>query len=387
MSRRILILAHTGRQKAMESALQAIELLREAGLTPVMLPHDAAVMHEAIHNGVLQANGLGVERIDTETTLHDIELGMVLGGDGSVLRAAEMVRDSTLPLMAVNLGHVGFLAEAEQADLERAVTAIVTKDYLVEERMAIDVKVLVGKHLVAHTWALNEASVEKSNRERMLEVVIGVDNRPISSFGCDGVVMATPTGSTAYAFSGGGPIVWPEVQAMLMVPLSAHALFSRPMVVSPESVISVDVLQRTNESGVLWCDGRRTVDLPAGARIEVTRSASPVKLARLAMTPFSERLVRKFDLPTDGWRGTITDQDRAAMQRRRQAQRDEEHWHQTLADSHGVRIVEPHHAAPRPEIVPPVTTPVPVVTKEDEEDIIRLPNKASEHDYEEPRHD
>src|SRR5699024_9881317 len=215
---------------------------------------------------------------------------------------------------------------------------------------------------------------------------IGVDERPISSFGCDGVVMATPTGSTAYAFSGGGPIVWPEVKAMLMVPLSAHALFSRPMVVSPESVISVDVLQRTNESGVLWCDGRRTVDLPAGARIEVTRSASPVKLARLAMTPFSERLVRKFDLPTDGWRGTITDQDRAAMQRRRQAQRDEEHWHQTLADSHGVRIVEPHHAAPRPEIVPPVTTPVPVVTKEDEEDIIRLPNKASEHDYEEPRH-
>src|SRR5690625_27491 len=314
MSRRILIVAHTGRQTAMESALQAIELLREAGLTPVMLPHDAAVMNEAIHNGVLQANGLGVERIDTETTLHDIELGMVLGGDGSVLRAAEMVRDSTLPLMAVNLGHVGFLAEAEQADLERAVTAIVTKDYLVEERMAIDVKVLVGKHLVAHTWALNEASVEKSNRARMLEVVIGVDNRPISSFGCDGVVMATPTGSTAYAFSGGGPVLGPDVQAMLMVPLSAHALFARPLVAAPESVISVDVLQRSNEAGVVCCDGRRTVHLPFGARIEVTRSKSPVKVARLALTPFSERLVRKFDLPTEGWRGSISDTDRAAIE-------------------------------------------------------------------------
>ncbi|GAA2029784.1 NAD kinase [Yaniella flava] len=389
MSRRILILAHTGRQEAMQSALQAIELLREAGLTPVMMPHDATVVHEAIHNGVLSADGLTVESLNTESTLHDVELGMVLGGDGSVLRAAEMVRESDLPLMAVNLGHVGFLAEAEQADLDRAVAAVVNRDYLVEERMAIDVKVLVGTHLVAHTWALNEASVEKSNRERMLEVVVGVDDRPISSFGCDGVVMATPTGSTAYAFSGGGPIVWPEVQAMLMVPLSAHALFARPLVVSPESVISVDVLQRTNESGVLWCDGRRTVDLPAGARIEVTRSTSPVKLARVSMTPFSERLVRKFDLPTEGWRGTITESDRAAIEARERTRRDQDNWHQTLANSQGIRIVEPHHMAPRPEVVPPVTTPIPVVTKADEEEIVQVRRPAAdEHDREkEPRDD
>jgi len=387
MSRRILILAHTGRQKAMQTALQAIELLREANLTPVMMPHDAAVMHEAIHNGVLSANGMGVESIDSKSTLHDIELGMVLGGDGSVLRAAEMVRESGLPLMAVNLGHVGFLAEAEQADLERAVAAIVNKDYLVEERMAIDVKVLVGKHLVAHTWALNEASVEKSNRERMLEVVIGVDDRPISSFGCDGVVMSTPTGSTAYAFSGGGPIVWPEVQAMLMVPLSAHALFARPLVVAPESVISVDVLQRTNETGVLWCDGRRTVDLPAGARIEATRSQRPVKLARLALTPFSERLVRKFDLPTEGWRGALSEVDRAAIEAREVDRTEHDNWQQTLADSQGVRIVEPHHLAPRREKVPPVTAPIPVLTKADEEEIIELPEHKKISDTDQPQGD
>lgn len=383
MSRRILILAHTGRQKAMQTALRAIELLREANLTPVMMPHDAAVMHEAIHNGVLTANGMGVESIDSESTLDDIELGMVLGGDGSVLRAAELVRESGLPLMAVNLGHVGFLAEAEQADLARAVAAIVKKDYLVEERMAIDVKVLVGKHMVAHTWALNEASVEKSNRERMLEVVIGVDDRPISSFGCDGVVMSSPTGSTAYAFSGGGPIVWPEVQAMLMVPLSAHALFARPLVVAPESVISVDVLQRTNETGVLWCDGRRTVDLPAGARIEATRSQRPVKLARLALTPFSERLVRKFDLPTEGWRGALSEVDRAAITAREQDRKERDSWQQTLADSQGVRIVEPHHMTPRRENLPPVTTPIPVLTKADEEEIVELPDHDTTTDSDE----
>lgn len=175
---------------------------------------------------------------------------------------------------------------------------------------------------------------------------------------------------------------------MLMVPLSAHALFARPLVVSPESVISVDVLQRTNESGVLWCDGRRTVDLPAGARIEVTRSTSPVKLARLALTPFSERLVRKFDLPTDGWRGSITEKDRAAMEVRKQARRDEDNWQQTLADSQGIRIVEPHHRAPRPDVVPPLTTPVPVVTKDDEQEIVQLPvQPADEDDNEESRSD
>jgi NAD+ kinase len=220
--------------------------------------------------------------------------------------------------------------------------------------------------------------VEKSNRERMLEVVVGVDDRPISSFGCDGVVMSTPTGSTAYAFSGGGPIVWPEVQAMLMVPLSAHALFARPLVVAPESVISVDVIQRTNETGVLWCDGRRTVDLPAGARIEVTRSQQPVKLARLALTPFSERLVRKFDLPTEGWRGSISEVDRAAIRAREKERKDQDNWHQTLADSEGIRIVEPHHMAPPPEIKPPVTTPIPVITKADEEEIVDL--EASKSD-------
>ena len=139
----------------------------------------------------------------------------------------------------------------------------------------------------------------------MLEVVTEVDGRPLTSFGCDGVVMATPTGSTAYAFSAGGPVVWPEVEALLMVPISAHALFAKPLVVSPRSRLAVEVLNRNGAYGVIWCDGRRTVDLPPGARMEVTRSAKPVRLARTHQTPFSERLVRKFELPVQGWRGPV----------------------------------------------------------------------------------
>ena len=145
--------------------------------------------------------------------------------------------------------------------------------------------------------------MEKAARERMLEVVVEIDERPVSRWGCDGVVCATPTGSTAYNFSAGGPIVWPGVEALLMVPISAHALFARPMVVSPTSKLAVEVLARTEGAGVLWCDGRRAVDLPPGARIEVVRGATPVRLVRLQEEKFADKLVAKFGLPVEGWRG------------------------------------------------------------------------------------
>jgi NAD+ kinase len=231
------------------------------------------------------------------------EVALAIGGDGTILRAAEITRASGTPVLGINLGHVGFLAEAERADLEATVTAVANRRYDVEERLAIDVAVLLQGQVTDRGWALNEASVEKAARERMLEVVVEVDGRPLSRFGCDGVVCATPTGSTAYNFSAGGPVVWPGVEALLMVPISAHALFARPLVVAPSSTLAVEVLTRTGGSGVLWCDGRRMVELPLGARIEVTRSATPVRLARLARAPFTDRLVAKFNLPVAGWRG------------------------------------------------------------------------------------
>jgi len=170
--------------------------------------------------------------------------------------------------------------------------------------MTLDVRVYLDGELVDRTFALNEASVEKAARERMIEVVVEIDERPLSRWGCDGVVCATPTGSTAYNFSAGGPIVWPEVEALLMVPISAHALFARPMVVAPTSVLAIEVIARTDGAGVLWCDGRRTVDLPPGARIEIRRGELPVRLARLHAAPFTDRLVAKFGLSIEGWRGS-----------------------------------------------------------------------------------
>ncbi|WP_427017108.1 NAD kinase [Pseudarthrobacter sp. P1] len=302
MSRRVLILAHTGREESMVAALEACVQLHASALIPVMFQDELADM-----TAYLGMVDVPMQILGLDVGLEDIELVMVLGGDGTILRGAELVREYDLPLLGVNLGHVGFLAESERADLAQTVDWVVRRAYSVEERMTLDVTVWAQGAKVAHTWALNEVALEKGNRERMIEVVTEVDGRPLSSFGCDGVVMATPTGSTAYAFSAGGPVVWPEVEALLMVPISAHALFAKPLVVAPTSTLAVEVLNRNGAQGVMWCDGRRTVDLPPGSRIEVTRSNRPVRLARTHQTPFSARLVNKFELPIQGWRGPATD--------------------------------------------------------------------------------
>ncbi|MEY4042949.1 MAG: hypothetical protein RL529_516 [Actinomycetota bacterium] len=301
-SRKVLLVTHTRRPEALAAALETCQQLVSAGITPVMLPADhTELLGYSKDNSALPA---GIQLLDEASNLNELEVAMVLGGDGTILKAAEIVREAEVPLIGINLGHVGFLAESERDGLAEAVERVVAKDYLVKERMALDVRVIVEGKEVYRTWALNEATVEKSERERMLEVVVEVEEHPLSSFGCDGIVIATPTGSTAYAFSAGGPVVWPSVEALLMVPLSAHALFARPLVIKPDALVAVEVLQRSAGHGVLWCDGRRTWQLPPGARVEVVKSAKPVLLARLRNSTFTDRLVKKFSLPVAGWRGS-----------------------------------------------------------------------------------
>lgn len=228
------------------------------------------------------------------------DLVLVLGGDGTILRGAERARHAGVPVLGVNLGHVGFLAEAESEDIGDVVDALLARRWSVEERVALDIRVVVDGREVASTWALNEASLEKLAREKMIELLVEIDGRPLSRWGCDGVVAATPTGSTAYAFSAGGPVVWPQVQALLVVPLSAHALFARPLVVAPSSVIAFEL--SPGSGALLSADGRRLVDVPGGARVEVRQHEQPVRIARLVDAPFTDRLVAKFALPVEGWR-------------------------------------------------------------------------------------
>ncbi|MGH3457091.1 NAD kinase [Aeromicrobium sp.] len=297
--RTVLIIAHTQRDEATKVAATFATDLREAGLDIRILDSDA----EALHLVGLEDAGVVPAG---EGAAEGCELAVVFGGDGTILRAAEMCRGTDTPVLGVNLGHVGFLAEADVEDIHQVVQGVVDRTWTMEERLTIDVSVKVGGEVVATNWALNEASVEKAARERMLELVVEIDARPLSRWGCDGVVCATPTGSTAYNFSAGGPIVWPEVQALLLVPISAHALFARPLVVSPESTLAIEVVGEQS-TGVLWCDGRRAAELPVGARVEVVRGQGTVHLARLHTAPFTDRLVRKFDLPVTGWRGSASE--------------------------------------------------------------------------------
>ena len=292
MTRSVLLVAHTGRDATSQAARRVVRRLQDAGVEVRVLADEAED---------IGLTGVRVCRFDASAAA-GTEIVLVLGGDGSILRSAELAREASVPLLGVNLGRVGFLAAAESEDLDDTVELVLDRAYAVEERMTLDVLVRQEGAPDRTEWALNEATVEKAARERMLEVVVEVDGRPLSRWGCDGVVSATPTGSTAYAFSGGGPVVWPGVEAFTLVPISAHALFARPLVLAPTTVVALEVLSSGAEA-VLACDGRRTLPLPHGARVELRRGRVPVLLARTHQTPFTYTLVKKFGLPVEGWRG------------------------------------------------------------------------------------
>ena len=294
MSRRVLLVSHAVRTDLQHLSVFLAARLQAQGIEAVVPAGDA--VHHDLRGSHLQV-------ADAQNPAEGCELVCVLGGDGTILRGADLARASGTPLLGVNFGHVGFLAEADREDLAAVVDRIVAADYSVEERMTLDVEASVGDEVVARSWALNEVTVEKAARERMLELVVEIDGRPLTTWGCDGIIASTPTGSTAYAFSTGGPVIWPNVEAILVCPISAHALFARPLVVGPTSAVAIELIYDHAGNSVMWCDGARPVDLPRGARIEVSRGKQPVRLARLTQEPFTDRLVAKFDLSVEGWRG------------------------------------------------------------------------------------
>ncbi|MCF4006712.1 NAD kinase [Corynebacterium uropygiale] len=296
--RRVLLVPHAGRKPNVEAAARAAELLQSAGIGVRVVEHqDPTPLDE---NPILA----GLERCTHEPSAADgVELVLVLGGDGTFLRAADLAHQADLPVLGINLGHVGFLAEWEAESLDEAIDRVVRRDYRVEERMTLDVLVRdTNLETIGRGWALNEVSVENHHRSGVLDAVLEIDSRPVSSFGCDGVLISTPTGSTAYAFSAGGPVLWPELDAILVVPNNAHALFTKPLVVSPHSTVAVESVSQASPASAVM-DGFRSIALPPGSRVEIRRGRRPVKWVRLDSKPFTDRLVTKLRLPVEGWRG------------------------------------------------------------------------------------
>jgi NAD+ kinase len=289
-ARTVLLVVNTGRDEARETARNIGKTLAANGIGLRVLSSEAIDVGEQ------------VQPVDGDSSLADgCELVLVLGGDGTFLRAAELARDADIPVLGINLGRIGFLAEAEADSIDAILGHIVARDYRVEHRMTLDVVVSADGQVLYRGWALNEASLERAGHRGVLGVMVAIDGRPVSAFGCDGVLVSSPTGSTAYAFSSGGPVVWPDLEAIIVVPNNAHALFARPMVTNPNAVITVDV-DTDNPESVVVCDGRREAAVPAGARLQVTKCGTPLKWVRLDSAPFTDRLVRKFRLPVTSWR-------------------------------------------------------------------------------------
>jgi NAD+ kinase len=292
VTREALLVTHTGRAGNTAHARTVAADLLDAGFVVRVVAEEAPNLD--LH-GVVPVRG--------PDAAAGAEIVFALGGDGTFLRAAELARPAKAPMLGINLGKVGFLADAEIGDLDRTVGLIVAGEYTVDERLTVDVLVEQADRPPIRSWALNEMTVEKHERERMLEVLVDVDARPLSRYGCDGVVCATPTGSTAYAFSAGGPVVWPEVEALLLVPISAHALFNRALVIAPTSAIRITVHPYA-PSAIVSCDGRRVFDVGPGTVVTVRRGELPVRVVRLRPSPFTDKLVVKFALPVEGWRGS-----------------------------------------------------------------------------------
>lgn len=295
--RQVAVTIHPLRPAAIEAAAEFITGINAKGIACLASAEDFAPL-------AARVPGAELRELDGEDG-STCELVVVFGGDGNILRAAEWALPRHVPVLGVNLGHVGFLAELESSQVPTLIEHVVRGDYEVEERMTIEVSVRAerGGEELWRSFAINEVSVEKLARERMIEVLVRVDDRPLSRWATDGVLVATPTGSTAYAFSAHGPVIWPDLSALLLVPLSAHALFARPLVLGEQTVVSIEMLPGGSPGGVVWCDGRRTTDVTGGEEIVTTVGEHRLRLARTSVQPFVNRLVRKFGLPVDGWRG------------------------------------------------------------------------------------
>jgi NAD+ kinase len=279
--RSALLVIHPTRPDALEFALELIKAFAGEGIVA------ATNFKEAIPDALQYDHAA------------NYEVAVVLGGDGTILRAAELVLGKNIPVLGINLGNVGFLAEIQRPSAQVLAHAIGAKNYRGESRLLLNYRVFRDDQELESGWALNELVIERSHSQ-MAELFVQIDDRPLSRWGCDGVICATPTGSTAYAFSAGGPVLWPEVEAIVVLPLAAHALFSRPMVISPQSVIVIDV-----ESAVarISADGFRTRSIQKNDRVIIQRSVERIELLHIESAVFTDRLVAKFKLPIEGWRG------------------------------------------------------------------------------------
>lgn len=223
-----------------------------------------------------------------------LDLVVSVGGDGTFLRAAHLASSADVPVLGVKVGRIGFLTEVDPGDAPDVLERLLAGTARIEERLAVLAE--PEGAAFAPQWALNEVIVEKTARHRLIRLAVDVDEAYVTTFSADGVIVATPTGSTAYSFSAGGPIVSPTVPCIVVTPVAAHMVFDRSLVLGSTERVTLEVIGE--EPGVLSGDGRAALELPVGARVRIGAAPRPSRFVRREdALPFHEVVRRKFDLP------------------------------------------------------------------------------------------
>jgi NAD+ kinase len=282
--RRVGAVVHLGRPAAVAAGKELADWAEEHGVELRTLDSERGCLGEE------------VPCADAASFPDGLDLTVSLGGDGTLLRALGLVLEAGVPVLGVNLGRLGFLTEVEGDDLPTALDACHAGHYRVERRTTLAARIMIDGADVAEDLAVNDIVLEKAVRERMAMVAVRLgDGGPFARYAADGIMVASPTGSTAYSFSAGGPIVSPRLDALLLTPIAPHMVFNRTLVLHPDEAVRLE-LPPSSPPVVESVDGRAVRELPAGAVVEVRRGRHDALLVRLDGGDFYRRVRSKFRL-------------------------------------------------------------------------------------------
>ena len=283
--KKVVMTPNPYRDRYFKFANQAESVLREAGIeTRICLAFDVDKTFELPEDVVLH---------DLTEELKDADLLICFGGDGTILHASKAATRAGVPILGVNIGTMGFMAELESSEL-KALSRLATGDYTVEERMMLHVRAEHEGQIVLEEDALNDAVITKGAVARIIQMAVSCDDVEMMSFGGDGLIICTPTGSTAYSMSAGGPIVEPTAQNIIITPICAHDMRTKTVVTSAQRVITVEIGRIGRKNAFLSVDGGRALRLNTGDKVTVTRAADTTKLVHLSEKSFFEIVKNKF---------------------------------------------------------------------------------------------
>lgn len=284
MMKKVILCPNPERDKNFELTVKSCELIKKSGNAEVIV---CPVLAQDKTNVNLPAE---IKTGDISHHLPDADMVIAFGGDGTILHTARLAAPCGTPILGVNIGRKGFIAELERDDIELILKAI-SGDYEIDRRMMLDACVMRGNEKAYSGFALNDITV--GGISRIIDLTVYGDGKKITSFSGDGLVVATPTGSTAYSMSAGGPIVEPTVENIILTPICAHVLVSKPFVLDAARKVTVEIGNVRGKAAYISVDGGTAIKLESSDRVEITRSGYTANLVKVSDRSFYEKVSAK----------------------------------------------------------------------------------------------